>query len=73
MLSPEQINDMKNATNKQIKTFSFNGIKTICKVSSVYDSDSCNVIFYFNNVLIRLSIRLAEIDGPEIKPKKLSI
>ena len=68
MLSSEQINTMMTATEKQVKTFSFVGVKTLCKVSHVHDADTCRVIFYFNGELIRVTVRLSEIDAPEIKP-----
>lgn len=71
--------DLLNATEKQIKTFSFNGVSSYCKVSDVHDGDSCRVIFYYggptpegrgqqkNKVLTRVSVRLANINTPEIK------
>ena len=72
--------DLLNATEKQIKTFSFNGVSSFCKVSNVYDGDTCRVIFYYggptpdgnsqqkkNKVLTRITVRLDNIDTPEMK------
>lgn len=70
MISDEKFNELMNATEKQVKTFSFNGIEGYCKVSHVHDADTCRVIFYMNDKLTRVTVRLDEIDAPEIKPNK---
>ena len=70
MISQENIDNIMGATDKQIKTFSFTGEEGYCQVSNVYDADTCRIIFYLKSELIRVTVRLDEIDAPEIKPSK---
>jgi endonuclease YncB( thermonuclease family) len=51
----------------EIKRFSINGTYR-AKVCKVYDGDTCTCIFeYSDNKLYKFSVRLSEIDTPEIK------
>lgn len=76
----EEHSNLLDATEKHIKTFSFNGVSSFCKVSNVYDGDTCRVIFYYggptiegsgqqnkNKVLTRITVRLDHIDAPELR------
>lgn len=51
-----------------LKKFSFEGIKTFAKVVDVYDGDTITVVFYYQDIAIKKSLRLSNIDCPEIKP-----
>lgn len=50
-----------------IPYFTFNGIKTKCKIASFYDGDTCKIVFKFNGKLTKLKCRLIGIDTPELK------
>ena len=52
---------------KNTKVFSFEGLNTYAKVVKIYDCDTFNILIYYNEKIIRLRIRLARIDSPEIK------
>ncbi len=58
-------NSLKDC-NDEIPYFSFNGIKTKCKIISFYDGDTCKIVFKYNGKLTKLKCRLAGIDTPEI-------
>ena len=49
--------------------FSHQGKKYTAKVVSVYDGDTCTVIFRYRGVLQQHNIRLLGIDTPELKPR----
>ena len=63
----QKINLLIEATEKSVKTFSFKGIESYCKVSNVYDGDTCRVIFFYKGELTRVTVRLSGIDTPEMK------
>ena len=48
MENTNQIDILKNSTNKSISDFSLDGISTICKVVDVYDADTFRVVFFKN-------------------------
>ena len=54
--------------DKNINCFSLSGKTFYCKVVNVYDADTCKVVFYLNDELIKYTIRLKGIDTPEMKP-----
>lgn len=58
---------------KEIKTFSYEGLKVHVKVYSVYDGDTCNVIFKDtldkDSQFKRIRCRMAHYDSAEIKGK----
>lgn len=69
-------NSLEDCNQENISYFSFNGIKTKCKIISFYDGDTCKIIFKFNGKLTKLKCRLLGIDTPEIKsqfvPEKIA-
>jgi len=50
-----------------IKTHSFEGLDTFARIASVYDGDTCHIVFEWNNKLLRTPVRMAGYDSPEIK------
>jgi micrococcal nuclease len=54
---------------ENINFFSFEGLKTYCFVSSVYDGDTVTVIFYHKREPIKYKVRLYGIDTPEIRTR----
>ena len=54
-----------------IPFFSFEHIKTNCKVVSFYDGDSCTIIVEQFGKFIKLKCRLKGIDTPELRSKGL--
>lgn len=61
--------DLLNATN-DIPLYSLDGKKFICKVVSIYDGDTCTVVFKNNKELQKYKVRMTGYDSPEIKPRK---
>ena len=60
---------LKNC-DKKTKKFSLEGITKLCKVVSVYDGDTCNVVFDHNGVINRWNVRMNGYDTPEMRPSK---
>lgn len=54
--------------DKNINCFSLSGKVFNCKVVNVYDADTCKVVFYLNDELVKYTLRLKGIDTPEMKP-----
>lgn len=59
---------LSDATNS-VPLFSFAGIHRV-KVVDVYDGDTVKVVLYLNRSLVRIPVRLAGIDSPEMKPSR---
>lgn len=59
---------LKMATNTT-PAFSLKGVECTCKVVSIHDGDTVNLVFLFNNSLVKFACRLADIDTPELHPK----
>lgn len=60
---------LKNCDRKT-KKFSLEGQTKLCKVVSVYDGDTCNVVFDHNGVINRWNVRMNGYDTPEMRPSK---
>ena len=56
--------------NSEVEEFSLKDKEFIGKVVDVYDGDTCKIIFYFDNKLVKFTCRLYGINAPEIKPSK---
>ena len=57
-------------SDKFDKDTTLEGIKTKCKVVSVYDGDTCTVQIIDGNMIKQYKVRMLEYDCPEMKPKK---
>lgn len=53
------------------KLFTMNGQEKWCRVISVYDGDTINIVFYIDDLLMHYKFRLYGIDSPELKPLKI--
>lgn len=62
-----------NCLDKNVECFNLNHQIFTCKVTNVYDADTCRVVFFLNNKLIKYTLRLKGIDTPEIRPKSSKI
>jgi endonuclease YncB( thermonuclease family) len=60
---------LKNC-DKKTKKFTLEGKTKLCKVVSVYDGDTCNVVFDHNGVINRWNVRMNGYDTPEMRPSK---
>ena len=58
---------LENCNPKDIPVFSFENIKTKCKIDYFYDGDSCTIIIEYKGELIKLKCRLMGIDTPELR------
>ena len=60
---------LENCDSK-IKSFSLENNIYECKVVSVYDGDSCKVVFPLNGNLYKWNVRMDGYDTPEMRPKR---
>ena len=60
---------LKNC-DKKTKKFSLDGNTKLCKVVSVYDGDTCKVVFDHNGVVNKWNVRMNGYDTPEMRPSK---
>jgi endonuclease YncB( thermonuclease family) len=56
--------------DKKTPKFSLNGCTKLCKVVSIYDGDTCRVVFEHNGVINKWNIRMNGYDTPEMRPSK---
>ena len=64
---------LEDYESDDVNYFTFNGIKTKCKIISFYDGDTCKIILANGDVLMRFNCRLKFLDTPEMKPGKNKI
>jgi endonuclease YncB( thermonuclease family) len=60
--------DLGKITKDDLPRFTLNGIKAHAKVVSVYDGDTCDVVFYHDEMkaAVRFKCRLLGYDAPEL-------
>lgn len=61
-------NELLKVDEKCINYFSLKGNTLIAKICSVYDGDTCSVIFEYRNEFIKYKCRMMGYDCPEMKP-----
>ena len=54
---------------QNFKSFSLEGLKTNCKIISVYDGDTCTIGFIRKGEFFQTKVRMLGYDSPEMKPK----
>lgn len=69
-MNEDDLNRLKNIRNNEVEEFSLKDKEFIGKVVDVYDGDTCKIVFYFDNKLVKFTCRLYGINAPEIKPSK---
>lgn len=65
--------DLKTLTEdecKKVPLFSLDGMDFNCRVTNVYDGDTCHVIIRHNDKLLRFKLRMEGYDSPEMRPPK---
>lgn len=67
-LTEQQKKELLSCQDCNINTFSLNGQQFYCKIVNVYDADTCRVVFFLNNQLVKYTLRLIGVDSPEMKP-----
>tara|TARA_X000000950_G_C13824786_1_gene623525 strand:- start:207 stop:659 length:453 start_codon:yes stop_codon:yes gene_type:complete len=67
---PDEIICKLKECTKKTKKFTLEGCVKICKVVSVYDGDSCRVVFNHNGQINKWNIRMHGYDSPEMRPSK---
>ena len=70
-LDTDRAEALRNAKKENFVDFSFNGMLRLGQVVSVYDGDTCRVVFYPfpSEKPIMTSVRMYGIDAPELKTK----
>ena len=60
--------ELGKTTKDDLARFTLNGIKAHAKVVSVYDGDTCDVVFYYDKMkdFVRFKCRLSGYDAPEL-------
>jgi endonuclease YncB( thermonuclease family) len=61
--------NLKKLTNDDVKRFTLKGIERYAKVLSVYDGDTCDLLFYQDDEMvkyIRYKCRMSGYDAPEL-------
>lgn len=64
---------LKKVKNSDVEEFSLKNKTFMAKVVDIYDGDTCKIVFYLNNQLVKFTCRLNGIDTPELKPLKTKI
>ena len=59
---------IQNLDESKFKKFSLNGIKTNCKILSIYDGDSITIGCKVWGRYFKLKVRMFGYDSPEMKP-----
>ena len=59
--------ELMAVNHKEIDSFSFDGIRTMCRVVKCYDGDTCTLLFKYNDQYVKTSCRLVGIDTPELR------
>ena len=67
--SDEIICQLKSCDKKTPK-FTLEGQVKLCKVVSIYDGDTCRVVFNHNGHINKWNIRMNGYDTPEMRPSK---
>lgn len=67
--SEEIMCQLKGCDTKTPK-FSLEGQVKLCKVVSIYDGDTCRVVFNHNGHINKWNIRMNGYDTPEMRPSK---
>jgi endonuclease YncB( thermonuclease family) len=62
--------DLEKNNFDDLELFSFQGLVTKCKIVDVYDGDTITIVFYYNHSPIKIKIRMAGYDTPEVKNYK---
>jgi endonuclease YncB( thermonuclease family) len=69
----ELVEKLKKVKNEDVEEFSLKNKTFIGKVVDVYDGDTCKIVFYLDDKLVKFSCRLNGIDTPELKPLKTKV
>ena len=67
------IENLKKVKNTDVEEFSLKNKTFMAKVVDIYDGDTCKIIFYLDNKLVKFTCRLNGIDTPELKPLKTKV
>jgi endonuclease YncB( thermonuclease family) len=62
--------ELRNALDGTTEEFSLEGKVLRAKVVSLYDADTCRVVFHQNNTLVKYTVRMVGIDTPEMRPSR---
>lgn len=65
----DEIDQLKRITKDDVERFTLEGIEASAKVVSVYDGDTCDVVFYHDEMqdFVRFKCRLSGYNAPELK------
>lgn len=69
-LEEKLLETLKKIKNTDVDEFSLKNKSFLAKVVDIYDGDTCKIIFYLNDKLVKFTCRLNGIDTPELKPLK---
>jgi endonuclease YncB( thermonuclease family) len=61
--------ELQTRSFDQVKKFTFSGMVTKAKITSVHDGDTVEIVFYYKGEFIKDNFRLFGFDAPELKPR----
>ena len=67
---PDEIICKLKECTKKTQKFTLEGCFKLCKVVSVYDGDTCRVVFNHNGQINKWNIRMNGYDSPEMRPSR---
>jgi endonuclease YncB( thermonuclease family) len=66
----ENLKTLKKIKNTDVEEFSLKNKTFLAKVVDIYDGDTCKIVFYLDDKIVKFTCRLNGIDTPELKPLK---
>ena len=66
----EKIENIINMKNDDVEIFSLSGQNKFGKIVDIYDADTCKIIFFLDNKIVKFNCRLNGIDAPELRQSK---
>ena len=67
---PYHSEELATKSFDDLELFTFDGVLTKTRVTSVYDGDTVTIVFYHSDDPIKDSFRMFGFDAPEMKPSK---
>ena len=65
-MNKQKKSKLSKVTCKNVRRFTLKGVKTIAKVVSVHSGDSCDLVFYRGERMVRYKCRLSGYNAPDL-------
>lgn len=67
-----EIDELERSSFSQLEMFTMKGKKCYARVVSIYDGDTCTIVYKLGNEYVKRAFRLAGLDCPELRPLRSS-